>query len=79
VLLAFYIVKRHCIGEGIVLLDHDSLLSELVKRQSGVDSTPIKLHRASDTVDTGAKNQDTVVVKSDIVGAGVICGVPVTC
>lgn len=48
-------------------VDHHGLLAELAERHSGVDSTPIELHRASNTVDTAAENDDTVVIELDIV------------
>jgi hypothetical protein len=48
-------------------VDHHSLLAEFAQRHSGIDSTPIKLNGTSNTVDTAAENDDTVVVECDIV------------
>lgn len=56
-------------------IDHDSLLSELVERKGSIDSTPIELDRASDTVDTASENENTVVIEGDIVRRGVVCSV----
>ena len=54
------------------VVDHDSLLAELVQRHGSVDSAPIELDRATDTVDTATKDECAVVVECDVVGGGVV-------
>lgn len=58
-------------------VDHDSLLTKLVQRHSGIDSAPIELDRATNTVDTATKDENTVVIECDIVGGGVVGSVQV--
>lgn len=64
------------VGLGVVV-DHDSLLAHAAQGKSGVDSTPVKLNGASNTVDTASQNDDTVVIEADIVGGSVVGGVKV--
>jgi hypothetical protein len=60
-------------------VDHHCLLAELVERHGRVDGAPIELDRATDTVDTAAEHENTVVLECDIVGRGVVGGVEVVC
>lgn len=64
-------------GGGTHVVDHDSLLAELVKRHGSVDSAPIELDGASNTVGTAAEDENTVVVEGDVVRRGVVGGVEV--
>ncbi|GFF30855.1 LOW QUALITY PROTEIN: hypothetical protein IFM46972_03049 [Aspergillus udagawae] len=66
------------VGLGVVV-DHDSLLAHVPQGEGGVDRTPIEFDRASNTVDTASKNDDTVVIEGDIVGGSVVGGVEVVC
>jgi hypothetical protein len=56
----------------LTYVDHDSLLAKLVQRHGSVDSTPIELDGATNTVDTTTENEDAVVVEGDVVGGGVV-------
>jgi hypothetical protein len=60
-------------------VDHHRLLAELVERHGRVDSAPIELDRATNTVDTAAEYKNTMVLECDIVGRGVVSGVEVVC
>lgn len=58
--------------EEVTYVDHNGLLAEAVKSHSGIDSAPIELNRAADTVDTATKDNCAVVVEGNIVGGGVV-------
>ena len=55
-------------------IDHDCLLSELVEGQSSIDRAPVEFYGASNTVDTASKNKHTMVIKRNVVGGGIVCG-----
>lgn len=58
--------------DRIYSLDHNRLLAEGIQRARSVNSAPIELHRATDSVDTASEHKYTVVVESDIVRRRVV-------
>jgi hypothetical protein len=68
------VFNTQCIRQAYlwVIIDHHSLLAELVKRHGCVDGTPVKLDRATNAVDTATQDDDAVVVKGHIVGARIV-------
>jgi hypothetical protein len=58
--------------KGLTYIDHHSLLAKLVQRHSGVNSTPVKLDRAADTIDTASQHDDAVVIECHVVGTRVV-------
>jgi hypothetical protein len=49
------------------IVDHNGLLAKGVKSHCGIDRTPVKFDRASNTVDTATKHNRAMVVESNIV------------
>ncbi|KAH8720481.1 hypothetical protein HC256_000873 [Beauveria bassiana] len=58
-------------------VDHDRLFAHVAESLSGADGTPIKLDGATDTVNTRAENDGTIVIKSDVVRRAVVRGVEI--
>ena len=64
------------VGLGVVV-DHNGLLAHLAEGEGGVDSAPIELDGATDTVHTATQNDSSVVIEGNIVGGSVVGGVEV--
>lgn len=60
-------------GGTYIIVNHHSLLPKRIERARCIDSAPVEFNRASNAVNTAAQHEDTMIVKGDIVGRGIIC------
>lgn len=53
-------------------VDHNGLLAHLLQGKGGADGTPIEFDGATNSVDTTAENDSSMVVESHIVSCGIV-------
>ncbi|KAI6760251.1 hypothetical protein HG531_013452 [Fusarium graminearum] len=73
-LVCFIVICAHRLR---IKIDHNCLLSHLSKSPGSTDSTPIELNGATDSVNTTAKDNSTIVLEGDIVSRAIVGGVEV--